>query len=212
MVCKTMYGGSNPPGTSKHRVSCAFFVYTNLRTMADNYLEKKMELHKARVTSPVATKAKNNLLSLLDKCTSTTTFDAYKVRGDQLLRIASAGAKVPVCNAFRYKFITGDDALRLCAFDTACPKAGAYILVCSSALADSSLYISLGRVVQAMQLQAAEIGLMAMLFDRFDATELAREFSVAASPLALLAVGRSAELSFAFGSVFNELSVNDLLI
>ncbi len=180
--------------------------------MADNYLEKKMEQHKARVTSPVATKAKSNLSSLLDKCISTATFDTYQVRNDQLLRMVGAAAKVPVRSAFRYKFITGDDALRLRASDVAYPKAGAYILVCSSALTDSSLYIALGRVVQAMQLQAVEIGLTAVVLDRFDSAGLAREFSLEVSPLVLVAVGRSGELSLVFDTAFNEMSVNDLLI
>ena len=180
--------------------------------MADNFLEKKMEQHKARAASGAAVKAKSTLSSLLDKSPSSVVFDSYVVREDQLRRMVSVAAKVPVRHLFRFKAIMGDDAVRLRTSDAGYPKANAYIAVCFPHLADSSLYISLGRVVEVMRLQAAEMGLSSILLDRFDAASLAREFAIPMAPLALLAVGRSCELSLAFDAAFAEMSVSDLML
>ncbi len=190
----------------------AVFFYL-LNTMADNFLEKKMEQHKVRAASGPSPKvAKSSLSALLDKLPATTMFDNYVVREDQLRRMVSSAAKVAVNHLFRFKVITGDDALRLRLSDAAYPKANAYVAVCFPYLADSSLYISLGRVVEVMRLQAAEIGLSAVVLDRFDASSLARDFEIPVAPLALLAVGRSCELSLTFDSAFSEMSVNDLFL
>ena len=99
--------------------------------MADNYLEKKMEQHKARVAAPV--KAKGNVAHLLDKCSGQcTAFGDYEVRIDQLRRAVAAAAKVTA--AFSFKLFVADDAvaLRSCLGVASCtPVANGYIMVCA---------------------------------------------------------------------------------
>ena len=196
MVCKTMYGGSNPPGTSKHRVNGAFFISFIRNTMADNYLEKKMEQHKARVAAPV--KAKGSVAHLLDKCSGQcAAFGDYEVRIDQLRRAVAAAAKVTAAFSFKL-FVAGDAvALRSCLGTASCtPVANGYIMVCAATEPCDSFL--LGRVVQAMFMQLAEIGLSASLVSGFKPEELAEKFSLPFAPVLVVAVGRSAEPSLGF--------------
>ena len=145
----------------KHRSSGAFF---DLMIMADNFLEKRMEQHRAQAASSVAQKSRATLAALIDKCVAAPSADGYAVRADQLKRIVSAAVRVPACSALRYKLL-----LPSCAplFESASfSSATAYIVICSSCEPDAFV---LGRAVQVMQLQAAEIGLSAMLVEDVDA-------------------------------------------
>ena len=128
--------------------------------MADNYLEKKMEQHRAR-TNVSAAKAKAGLATLLEKCCECSTFTDYAVRADQLQRIVAAASMVS--GDFSYSCYSGDEAAALRVTlegSVSLPFASGYVVVSSSDVCD---FFQLGRVVQVMILQAAEIGLSAQI-------------------------------------------------
>lgn len=128
--------------------------------MADNYLEKKMEQHRAR-TNVSAAKAKAGLATLLEKCCECSTFTDYAVRADQLQRIVAAASMVS--GDFSYSCYSGDEAAALRVTlegSVSLPFASGYVVVSSSDVCD---FFHLGRVVQVMILQAAEIGLSAQI-------------------------------------------------
>ena len=62
--------------------------------MADNYLEKRMEEHRAQYSAKRVV-PKSSLMTLLEKNRSTRGYDAsFIVRKDQLRRIVSVNSKV----------------------------------------------------------------------------------------------------------------------
>ena len=83
----------------EHR-SCGAFLF--IYSMADNYLEKKMEQHKARAVSQAAAK-RSNLYSFLEHSVCRGAFDAYAVRKDQLVRIVGAAARTVMPVPFRFR-------------------------------------------------------------------------------------------------------------
>ena len=171
--------------------------------MADNYLEKKMEEHKARTVAPL--KAKSNVAALLDKCgRQCVAFGDYEVRADQLRRLVGAAAKVT--SAFSYKLFVGGEtaALRGGGDCASLPVANGYIAVCASEASFSELL--LGRVVQAMLMQAAEIGLSAFVAGKVHSPSLAPF-----SPRLLVAVGRSAEPSLGLDADV-DIDIDNLII
>lgn len=177
--------------------------------MADNYLEKKMEQHKARA-AVVPSARKCNLYSLLEHSVARGAFSSYVVREDQLVRIIGAAARLSSSLPFRFKILVDDGAAAL--RSSGCDiKANAYIVICSSGSATTD-YLLLGRVVQAMLLQAAEIGLCCA-FPAMESVAAADNIlSSSYEPLAVLAFGRSAELSLSFESLPSDVSVEKLII
>ena len=148
--------------------------------MADNFLEKRMEQYKARATSQGAARGAS-VAALIEKSCA-TEFDGFVVRADQLHRIVAAAVKVVSAAPFRYKLLCGNDAVQCVAgvlSPTACIAVYAPAECCSFAL---------GRAVQAMLLQAAEIGLSGAVVKDFALQECG-----GLVPVALLAVGRAAE-------------------
>ena len=182
------------------------FIYS----MADNYLEKKMEQHKARVVSQAAAK-RSNLYSLLEHSLCRGAFDAYTVREDQLVRIVGAAARTATSIPFRFRFVMGDEAAALRSCNNEMVKATAYIAICSCG-SFSADYMMLGRVVQAMLLQAAEIGLCGAIAAA-DAIAVAGEaLNTPQAPLALLAFGRSAEPLLPFETAVPDSDIKELII
>ncbi len=162
--------------------SGAFFI-SYYFSMADNYLEKKMEQHRARAGVSAVAKGRGSLLSLLEKCGSALPFDGYVVREDQLQRIVAAATQV--ASSFFYDFFTGAAAVELSCAVAALQPAGAFVLVCAPASCSDRLLP--GRVVQVMALQAAEMGLCARVVTGCDAALAVPE---AFTFVALVAVGR----------------------
>ena len=150
--------------------------------MADNYLEKKMELYRAKACGGDGAKGKSSLLSLLDKCVPEPSFDDYIVREDQLCRIALAATKTS--SVFSFKLFTRSllAELSLPAADSAC------VLVCAPA--EGLDFVLLGRVVQVMALQAAEVGLCAVFAAGADLSPFSSVVPEGFSPVALVLVGR----------------------
>jgi nitroreductase len=176
--------------------------------MADNYLEKKMEEHRAgRVSSGV--KSKSNFGALLAKNRSTRGYDSsFIVREDQLRRIVAVNSKVASARnrqLLRFRLVTADEAHKVLPHikmgmglsGVSLPLPGcepnAFIVVCSIIEPRQSTYIDLGISVQSMLLQAVEIGLNGLCILAFDKDKIREGLGLRYEPLMVLAIGRSAE-------------------
>ena len=178
--------------------------------MADNYLEKKMEQHKARAVSATASK-RCSLFSLLEHCVAPGAFDAYVVREDQLVRLVGAAARVAPLLPFYFRLVAADEASRLRSGNANIPKATAYIAVCPCENCEVD-YILLGRVLQAMLLQAAEIGLCGAFLSISECKEVVPALSLPCEPLAVVAFGRSAEPLLSFETSSLDFDISSLII
>ncbi len=178
--------------------------------MADNYLEKKMEQHKVRAA--VATEAKKRtLMSLLEHSVANGAFDAYAVREDQIMRIIGAAARLAPALPFRFKPAIGDSGAAVRSSHAGIVKSSAYIAVCCFGATEVD-YLLLGRVVQIMLLQAAEMGLSSA-FVSHEALSLAGEvLSLPSVPHVVLAFGRSAEPRLSFEPMPCDFSADDYII
>ena len=176
--------------------------------MADNYLEKKMEEHRAgRVSSGV--KSKSNFGALLAKNRSTRGYDSsFIVREDQLRRIVAVNSRVASARnrqLLRFRLVTADEAHKVLPHikmgmglnGVSLPLPGcepnAFIVVCSIIEPRQSTYIDLGISVQSMLLQAVEIGLNGLCILAFDKDKIREGLGLSYEPLMVLAIGRSAE-------------------
>lgn len=169
-----------------------------------------MELHKARAVRQAVSK-RNNLYSLLEHSVCRGAFDAYAVREDQLVRIVGAAARVAPCVPFRFRLALADEAVALRSCNSEMMKATAYIAICSCE-PSSVDYLMLGRVVQAMLLQAAEMGLCAAIAAA-DVIAVAGEvLNAPQTPLALLAFGRSAEPPLPLETVVADADIKALIL
>ena len=176
--------------------------------MADNYLEKKMEQHRAQVSGGNK-KAKVSLVSLLEKNRSTRGYDSsFVVREDQLRRIVAVNTKVASARngqVLRFRIVTHDEAhmvlphismgsaLKELSLPFPGTEPNAFIVVCSTVEPRTSTYIDLGISVQSMLLQAVEIGLNGLCIMSFDKEALMASLDLSYEPLMVVAVGRSAE-------------------
>ena len=176
--------------------------------MADNYLEKKMEQHRA-ATGAQAGKSRNSLATLLERNRSTRGYDSsFIVRPDQLRRIVAVNTKVASARnrqALRFRLVTADEAQKVLPHismgaalsEMQLPLPGtepnAFIIVCSSIAPRTSTYIDLGISVQSMLLQAVEIGLNGLCILSFDKQGITDALGLGLEPLMVLAIGKSAE-------------------
>lgn len=176
--------------------------------MADNYLEKKMEQHRASAGT-TSVKVKNTFSVLLEKNRSTRGYDSsFVVRPDQLRRIVAVNTKVASARnrqVLRFRLVTSDEAQKLLPHismgaglsEMNLPLPGtepnAFIVVCSSTEPRTSTYIDLGISVQSMLLQAAEIGLNGLCILSFDKDAVKETLALEMEPLMVVAIGKSAE-------------------
>ena len=174
--------------------------------MADNYLEKRMEQHRA-VAGAAAQKPKHTLYSLIEKNRSTRLFDtSFVVREDQLRRIVAVNSRVASARnrqSLRFRLVTASEAKELLPFVTMGGSLGglplkgyepnAFIVVCSTIEPRTSTYIDLGISVQSMLLQAVEIGLNGVCIMSFDKQQVTELLALPFEPLMIVAVGKSAE-------------------
>ena len=155
--------------------------------MADIFLEKRQESYREQAAKGVTKKA-NSVLRLAEKGAAISFDSSYKVRIDQLEKIVEAARAVdshavqclivPNC-------VVGVRNMPL----AQCP---AKILLGILGATDAECFITVGRALQMMQLQAAEIGLSVSYTNKFDAANLEDAFSLHFKPVVLLAVGRAA--------------------
>lgn len=176
--------------------------------MADNYLEKKMEQHRA-ASGAIVSKAKNFLAVLLEKNRSTRGYDnSFIVRSDQLRRIVAVNTKIASARnrqVLRFRMVTGDEAHEVLPFismgsglkELSLPLQGeepnAFIIVCSETEPRTSTFIDLGISVQSMLLQATEIGLNGLCILSFDKERIKETLGLPYEPLMVVAIGKSAE-------------------
>ena len=176
--------------------------------MADNYLEKKMEQHRA-ATGAQAGKSRNSLATLFERNRSTLGYDSsFIVRPDQLRRIVAVNTKVASARnrqALRFRLVTADEAQKVLPHismgaalsEMQLPLPGtepnAFIIVCSSIAPRTSTYIDLGISVQSMLLQATEIGLNGLCILSFDKERIMEALGLSLEPLMVVAIGKSAE-------------------
>ena len=174
--------------------------------MADNYLEKRMEQY--RSVAPVA-KHREGLAGLLAKNRSTRGYDSsFVVRKDQLRRIVSVNTLVASARnrqPLRFRIVTSEEAKKVLPYikmggglpEMNLPLPGtepnAFIVVCSTIEPRPSIYIDLGISVQSMLLQAVEIGLNGLCMMVFDKDAIVSALGLPLEPLAVVAIGKSAE-------------------
>ena len=177
--------------------------------MADNYLEKKIEEHKARVTSSGTPRKQSTLNTLLAKNRSCRGYDSsFIVRDDQLRSIVDVNTRIPSARnaqALRFRVVNHAEAAKMLPLirlgsalpDLHLPMPGtepnAYIIICSTVPENKFLYVDLGISAQSMLLRAVELGLAGICIDAFDKEAVKREFALELEPLLILAIGRSAE-------------------
>lgn len=174
--------------------------------MADNYLEKRMEQY--RSGAPAA-KHREGLAGLLAKNRSTRGYDSsFVVRKDQLRRIVSVNTLVASARnrqPLRFRIVTSEEAHKVLPYikmGSGLPginlplpgtEPNAFIVVCSTIEPRPSTYVDLGISVQSMLLQATEIGLNGLCMMAFEKDALISDLELPFDPLAVVAIGRSAE-------------------
>ncbi len=166
-----------------------------------------MEQYRSRQASTM--KPKDGLAGLLAKNRSTRGYDSsYLVREDQLRRIVAVNSKVASARnrqPLRFRLVTSDEAPKVLPHirmgaglkEMNLPLPGtepnAFIVVCSSIEPRPSTYIDLGISVQSMLLQAVEIGLNGLCMMAFDKDAIVSALGLPLEPLAVVAIGKSAE-------------------
>ena len=184
--------------------------------MADNYLEKKFEEFysgkKPSVKHPGV-----SLDALLTRNRSCRGFDkSYRVHRLQLERIAGVCCKVASAmnrQPLRFRLVTAADegtgtgrpcelVLRSLRLGGALPELHlpfpgtepeAFIIICSAVPEDRYVDMDLGIAAQSMLLKATEMGLAGVIVCAFGREALKRDLALPLDPLAVIAIGRSAE-------------------
>ena len=157
--------------------------------MADNYLEKRQEAYLKQASKGVARKAAVSLAAMLAKCESDSFDGTYKVRADQLERVLSVIA--PVAGSSICGVALSCDAVAMSAeLRDNRYSANAYIFIGAAGGVDECVSFLLGRVVQLVQLQCAEIGLATALTFDFDRKNLSRDLNLSFEPYIAIAVGK----------------------
>ena len=175
-------------------------------TMADNYLEKRMEDYRQQQPAKRRTATLRNLLL---RNRSYRGYDAsFIVREDQLRRIIEVATLCPSARnqqVLRFRPVMGEEAramlshIRLCGElpELHLPFAGtepnAFIVICSTVEESKYVDMDLGIVAQSMLLQATEIGLGGICIGAFDHEPLRELLALPYEPLLVLAIGKPAE-------------------
>lgn len=177
--------------------------------MADNYLEKKFEEFNSG-KKPAVRRAGVSLDALFAATRSCRGYHKdYEVKMLQLERIAGVCTKVASARnqqVLRFRLITkGEQAATVLAnikLGGALPELHlpfpgtepeAFIVVCAEAEETRYVDIDLGIALQSMQLKATEMGLASIIICAFDKAKVQRGLELPLAPLAILAIGKSAE-------------------
>ena len=177
--------------------------------MADNYLEKRMELYRSNSGATSSPRTTEGLAALLLKNRSTRGYDAsYQVRADQLRRIVGVNCKLASARnrqVLRFRLVAADEAHKVLPFirmgaglkELHLPIQGtepnAFIVVCSTIEPRNSTFVDLGISAQSMLLQAVEMGLNGLCIMDFDGSSLVEALQLPYKPLLVVAIGKSAE-------------------
>lgn len=170
------------------------------KTMADNYLERRMEAYRAQPAAQPRRAA--TLERLLTRNRSVRGYDArFVVRADQLRSIVSVCTKIPSARnqqVLRFRLVLADEAPGVLAHvrmggalpELHLPLAGtepnAFIVVCSTVPEDRWVDIDLGIAVQSMlapcRRDRAQRALYRRVRPRRDSDEAAAALRTAADP------------------------------
>ena len=177
--------------------------------MADGYLEKRYDEVFGQGRKVVKHVGKS-LDTLLEKNRSCRGYQKdFVVKRDMLERIVKVNTKIAsACNqqVLRFKLLTRDEGsermLQYLKFGAALPELHlpfegtepeAFIIVCSSAPETRMIDIDLGISLQSMLLKAVEMGLNGIVIGAFNKEKIKQEFGLPYDPLAVMAIGKSAE-------------------
>ena len=181
-----------------------------LRYMADNYLEKRF----AEVFGPDAKKktvvrrTNPSLDTLLRRNRSVRGYDsARRVTEEELRAIVAVNPLIASSKnrqALRFRIVTDgwESVGRHCGYGANLPELHlpfpgtepqAFIVVCSQVPEDVGLGIDLGISLQSMLLKAVEMGLNGLMIRSFRRDKLRESLSLPLEPVAVLAIGKSAE-------------------
>lgn len=175
-------------------------------TMADNYLEKRMEDYRQQQPAKRRTATLRNLLL---RNRSYRGYDAsFIVREDQLRRIIEVATLCPSARnqqVLRFRPVMGEEARAMLSHirlggalpELRLPFPGtepnAFIVICSTVEESKYVDMDLGIVAQSMLLQATEIGLGGICIGAFDHEPLRELLALPYEPLLVLAIGKPAE-------------------
>lgn len=180
----------------------------NINAMADNYLEKRYEefFGNAKKTH----KSSVSLDTLLEKNRSVRGYNKDVVVSEEVLRrIVGVNTKVASAKnqqVLRFRLVTRESGADLVLpnikmggalpelhlpFEGTEPEA--FIVVCSNIEPNSWVYTDLGISLQSMLLKAVEIGLNGLIIFAFNEKVITEKLNLPYRPLALLAIGKSAE-------------------
>ena len=188
------------------------------RAMADNYLEKKMEEHKAlpdRKSFKAAKKSRAEgslpLDSLLLRNRSCRGYDSnYIVSKEELLKIVEVNTKIASARnqqVLRFRLVYGTEAkevTKAIKLGGALPELNlplpgtepnAYIIICTEDPKGKWVDIDLGISAQSMLLKAVDLGLNGICIAAFNKEKICAlvNGSKQAEPLLILAIGKSIE-------------------
>lgn len=186
--------------------------------MADNYLEKKMEEHKAlpdRKSFKAAKKSRAEgalpLDSLLLRNRSCRGYDSnYIVSKEELLKIVEVNTKIASARnqqVLRFRLVYGTEAkevTKAIKLGGALPELNlplpgtepnAYIIICTEEPKGKWVDIDLGISAQSMLLKAVDLGLNGICIAAFNKEKICAlvNGSGQAEPLLILAIGKSIE-------------------
>ena len=180
--------------------------------MADNYLEKRYEEVFGSGRPSEAAHRRPSLDTLLHANRSTRGFDkSYKVHRRQLEAIVAVNpllASSVNMQMLRFRLVTADEAeaVRILQQHTRMgrglpelnlPFPGtepeAFIVVCTTVPENASVLIDLGISLEAMTLKTVELGLSALIIRNFDPADVKAGLALPLDPIAVVAIGRSAE-------------------
>jgi len=179
--------------------------------MADNYLEKRYEeVFGKGASRKSVTPAKPSLDTLLLRNRSCRGFDkTYVVHPLQLRAIVGVNhltASAGNAQRLRFKLVCkGPESEKILSYihlgaalpELHLPIPGtepeAFIVVCSTAMENPMIDIDLGISLQSMSLKATELGLSCVIICNFDRGHLKEGLKLPFDPIAVLAVGKSAE-------------------
>lgn len=176
--------------------------------MADNYLEKRY--NEVFGTKKTIKKVGQNLDTLLMKNRSVRGYSAdIEIQEDVLRKIVGVNTKIASARnqqAIRFKLVTkttgADIVLKNIKLGGALPELhlplpgtepNAFIICCAATADDPNLYIDLGISMQSMLLKAVEIGLNGIIIRAFNKGEITKGLKLDYEPLAIVAIGKSAE-------------------
>lgn len=161
--------------------------------MADNYLERRQESYREQSGQRAVKRSSVPLVGLAQRVQAASFDASYRVRPDQLCRMVEAASVIGGSCVQCYIVPACGTAVVACEFDGSAQWCDAFILLGLYGATENEHLISVGRCLQMMQLQAAEMGLCVEFTLSLNAASVAAALELSFKPLVLLAVGKPAK-------------------